>query len=75
MIVFFQVRRSCAKTSAAVLPATEPMLEVGIEHRLGTFALDVHFRSGRGLTALFGRSGGGKTSVVNALPRQALAAQ
>jgi molybdate transport system ATP-binding protein len=43
------------------------MLEVDIEHRLGTFALDVHFRSGRGLTALFGRSGGGKTSVVNTI--------
>jgi molybdate transport system ATP-binding protein len=42
------------------------MLEVDIEHRLGTFALDVHFRSGRGLTALFGRSGGGKTSVLEA---------
>jgi molybdate transport system ATP-binding protein len=43
------------------------MLEVDIEHRLGDFALDVHFRSGRGLTALFGRSGAGKTSVVNAI--------
>jgi molybdate transport system ATP-binding protein len=43
------------------------MLEVDIEHRLGTFALDVHFRSGRGLTALFGRSGGGKTSVINTI--------
>jgi ABC-type molybdate transport system ATPase subunit len=43
------------------------MLEVDIEHRLGTFALDVHFRSGRGLTALFGRSGGGKTSVVDTI--------
>ena len=43
------------------------MLEVDIEHRLGSFALDVHFRSGRGLTALFGRSGAGKTSVVNAI--------
>jgi molybdate transport system ATP-binding protein len=43
------------------------MLEVDIEHRLGTFALDVHFRSGRGLTALFGRSGAGKTSVVNTI--------
>src|SRR5215470_2311085 len=43
------------------------MLEVDIEHRLGAFALDVHFRSGRGLTALFGRSGAGKTSIINAI--------
>jgi molybdate transport system ATP-binding protein len=43
------------------------MIEVDIEHRLGAFELDVHFRSGRGLTALFGRSGAGKTSVVNAI--------
>jgi molybdate transport system ATP-binding protein len=43
------------------------MLEVDIEHRLGKFELDVHFRSGRGLTALFGRSGSGKTSIVNAI--------
>jgi len=43
------------------------MLEVDLEHRLGAFALDVHFRSGPGLTALFGRSGAGKTSVVNAI--------
>ena len=43
------------------------MLEVDIEHRLGDFALDIHFQAGRGLTALFGRSGAGKTSVVNAV--------
>jgi molybdate transport system ATP-binding protein len=43
------------------------MLEVDIEHKLGAFQLDIHFRSGRGLTALFGRSGAGKTSVVNAI--------
>jgi molybdate transport system ATP-binding protein len=43
------------------------MLEVDIEHRLADFALDIHFHAGRGLTALFGRSGGGKTSVVNAI--------
>ena len=41
------------------------MLEVEIKHRLGRFALDVGFASGAGLTALFGRSGAGKTSVVN----------
>ena len=38
-----------------------------MQHRLAVFELDVHFRSGRGLTALFGRSGAGKTSVVNAI--------
>jgi molybdate transport system ATP-binding protein len=43
------------------------MLEVDFEHRLGAFELDVHFRAGRGLTALFGRSGAGKTSIVNAI--------
>ena len=43
------------------------MLEVDIEHRLADFSLDIHFRAGRGLTALFGRSGAGKTSVVNAI--------
>src|SRR5437870_10444562 len=43
------------------------MLEVDIEHRFADFALDIHFRAGRGLTALFGRSGAGKTSVVNAI--------
>jgi molybdate transport system ATP-binding protein len=43
------------------------VLEVDIEHRLAAFELDIHFRTGRGLTALFGRSGAGKTSVVNAI--------
>src|SRR5579871_2436443 len=43
------------------------MLEVDISHRLGTFRLDVRFRAGDGLTALFGRSGAGKTSVINAI--------
>jgi molybdate transport system ATP-binding protein len=43
------------------------MLDVAIEHRLGSFALDIRFTSGSGLTALFGRSGSGKTSIVNAI--------
>jgi len=43
------------------------LIEVDIEHRLAAFELDIHFRSGRGLTALFGRSGAGKTSIVNAI--------
>jgi len=43
------------------------MLEVDLEHRVGAFALDIHFTSGSGLTALFGRSGAGKTMTVNAI--------
>ncbi len=41
------------------------MLEVDVRHRLGAFTLDARFKSGPGLTALFGRSGAGKSSVVN----------
>jgi molybdate transport system ATP-binding protein len=40
-------------------------LAIDIKHRLGGFALDVQFETGRGLVALFGRSGSGKTSVIN----------
>jgi molybdate transport system ATP-binding protein len=41
------------------------MLEVAAKRHFGQFALDVSFRSGPGVTALFGRSGAGKTSLVN----------
>src|SRR3984957_765773 len=43
------------------------MLSVAVTHRLGDFTLDAAFESGGGLTALFGRSGAGKTSLVNAI--------
>src|SRR5438270_11822423 len=43
------------------------MLSVRVAHRLGAFALDAAFDSEGGLTALFGRSGAGKTSLVNAI--------
>jgi molybdate transport system ATP-binding protein len=43
------------------------MLSVAVQHRLGDFLLDAAFESGGGLTALFGRSGSGKTSLVNAI--------
>ena len=43
------------------------MLSVAVTHRLGDFTLDAAFESEGGLTALFGRSGAGKTSLVNAI--------
>jgi len=43
------------------------VLSVSIAHRLGSFTLDAAFESEGGLTALFGRSGAGKTSLINAI--------
>ena len=43
------------------------MLEVAIRHAFTGFALDVAFRAPPGVTVLFGRSGSGKTTVVNAV--------
>ncbi|MBV8775603.1 MAG: molybdenum ABC transporter ATP-binding protein [Alphaproteobacteria bacterium] len=43
------------------------VLRVSVEHRLGDFVLDAAFESEGGLTALFGRSGAGKTSLINAI--------
>lgn len=43
------------------------MLEVDIEHRLGSLELAASFAADQGVTALFGRSGAGKTSIVNAI--------
>lgn len=42
-------------------------LSVAIRHRFPGFALDVAFDAPAGVTALFGRSGSGKTTVVNAV--------
>ncbi len=42
-------------------------LRVAIDHRLGGFHLAVDFAAGSGLTALFGRSGAGKTSLINVI--------
>jgi len=42
-------------------------LEVSVAKRLGAFALEAAFASDGGVTALFGRSGSGKTSVLNAI--------
>ncbi len=43
------------------------MIEVAVRHRLGDFMLDAAFAAEGGLTALFGRSGSGKTSLVNVI--------
>jgi molybdate transport system ATP-binding protein len=40
-------------------------LAIDIRHRLGSFALDARFETGGGLVSLFGRSGSGKTSIIN----------
>lgn len=42
-------------------------LSIDVERRLGDFRLHAAFSAGAGITALFGRSGAGKTSVVNML--------
>lgn len=40
-------------------------LAIDIRHRLGDFRLDARFETGSGLIALFGRSGSGKTTIIN----------
>jgi molybdate transport system ATP-binding protein len=42
-------------------------IEVDVDHRLGDFRLRVGFAAGGRLTALFGASGSGKTSLVNVI--------
>ena len=43
------------------------MLEVAVSHAFPGFELDARFEAPPGVTALFGRSGSGKTTVVNAV--------
>jgi len=42
-------------------------VELDIRHNLGSFRLDARFVADRGLTVLFGRSGSGKTSLINVI--------
>lgn len=42
-------------------------LSVRLKHAFSGFSLDVAFEAPAGVTALFGRSGSGKTSVINAV--------
>ncbi len=43
------------------------MLEVALHHGFAGFDLDLAFDAGAGITALFGRSGAGKTTVIDAV--------
>jgi molybdate transport system ATP-binding protein len=43
------------------------MLEVSVTNDYGSFQLGAEFTAGPGLTALFGRSGSGKTKLINTL--------
>lgn len=50
------------------MPVRAPALELVVEKQLGAFKLDIAFTTRtHGLVALFGRSGGGKTSIVSAI--------
>ncbi|MEO1104463.1 MAG: ATP-binding cassette domain-containing protein, partial [Pseudomonadota bacterium] len=42
-------------------------LSVSLRHSVGGFHLDAAFTAPQGVTALFGRSGSGKTTIVNAV--------
>ncbi|WP_040566336.1 molybdenum ABC transporter ATP-binding protein [Magnetospirillum molischianum] len=41
------------------------MLEIDVTRRQGDFTLEIAFTAGSGVTALFGQSGSGKTSLIN----------
>ncbi len=43
------------------------MLDVALRHSFGAFSLDIAFVAPPGITVLFGRSGSGKTTIVNAV--------
>jgi molybdate transport system ATP-binding protein len=43
------------------------MLDVSVRHDFAGFTLDAAFRAPPGVTVLFGRSGSGKTTIVNAV--------
>ncbi len=60
-------RLGAARAAGGPPGARRLMLEVDIERPLGAFTLQAGFATAAGVTALFGRSGAGKTSIVNAV--------
>ena len=42
-------------------------MKLRLKHRFATFTLDLKMEAGTGITALFGRSGAGKSTVINAV--------
>jgi ABC-type thiamine transport system ATPase subunit len=42
-------------------------LQIAIQKQQGDFSLDLAITAGDGVTALFGRSGAGKSTVINAV--------
>ena len=42
-------------------------LDISLRHAFGAFSLDIAFSAPPGITVLFGRSGSGKTTIVNAV--------
>ncbi|MEE4637655.1 MAG: molybdenum ABC transporter ATP-binding protein [Wenzhouxiangella sp.] len=43
------------------------MLQIDLSHQFPAFSLEAHLEAPPGLTALFGRSGSGKTTIINAV--------
>src|SRR5262245_42573117 len=41
------------------------MLDIDVDYRVGQFTLNAHFKSDARVTALFGHSGTGKTTLIN----------
>jgi molybdate transport system ATP-binding protein len=56
------VRRKARGRTGEAVPVTA--LSVNVQKQLGEFALDARFESESGVTALFGASGTGKTTVI-----------
>lgn len=43
---------------------TESLIHIDVQHRTGDFVIDAQIDSGPGITALFGKSGAGKSTIV-----------